>query len=288
MSNFNTFGTLSKPLLITGIILSLCGSCFVYFFNQSSWSALPGLKTSHSKLKKFNAVKPISFYKNHTVLDSLKTQQFIKWQLRQFNQNTDTTLILNDSVHHRILLMGDSEVGGFKFPLSRYCNYNGHKLVGVIEWNCATVFNYAYADTIEALISRFKPTYVFIVLGLNEVYARDISARTKAATIFKKKFEHLPFAWIGPASWIPDYGISDVYLNIAGSDNFFPSKLLNLPRASDNRHPNNRGYEIWMDSVAHWMNKRMQWKLQLNRPLSKTSSNGFSTIILNAAKYRGY
>lgn len=268
--------------------MCLCSGLYIYIFNQSTWKALPKIEYSFTKLTKFNTTKALHYYKTNTVADSLKTQQFIKWQLHQFKQNTDTVVQLNDSAYHRILLMGDSEVGGFKYPLSRYCNANGHKLVGVIEWNCATIFNYAYADTIDVLISRFKPTYIFIVLGLNEVYARDISARTKAASIFKKKIEHLPYAWIGPASWIPDYGISDVFSNVAGSENFFPTKFLTLPRASDNRHPNNKGYDIWMDSVAHWMNKRTQSKLLLNSPHSKTSSYGFSTIFLNAVKFRGY
>lgn len=244
---------MSKTLFITGIILSLSSAVLLYVFNNQAWEA--PLNLQPLKLNTYQTVSELQNATQETQTHSKAIQSSYVWKFEQLQSSYDTLISFQDSTSHRILLLGDSEVGGFKYPLSRYCTANGHQLVGVVEWNSSTIFNFAYSDTIDVLISKFKPTYVFILIGLNEVYAKDLTLRLKAAYLFKKKFEHLPFAWIGPASWIPDFGISDVFLNVAGADNFYPSKHLNLPRASDNRHPSVLGYDIWMDSVGVWMKK---------------------------------
>lgn len=288
MSNFNTFGTLSKPLLITGIILSLSSVISLYILTNKSGTEPPSLMPINNKLKSYNNTINYKELLSGSKGDlALKNTTYF-WKFQQSQLFNDTSITFKDSAQHRILLLGDSEVGGFKYPLSRYCNANGHKLVGVVEWNSSTILNFAYADTIEALILKFKPTYIFVLLGLNEVYAKDFSNRLKASYNFKKKFEHLPFAWIGPASWIPEQGISNVFANVAGIENFYFSNRLVLPRASDNRHPSVRGYDVWMDSVAIWMKNRPKWALQFNTPPNGVSSSGFNTVFLNAAKYRGY
>lgn len=288
MPNFNTFEALLKPLLITGIIMSLCSGTSLYLLTKNSSIEPSSLMPINIKLKAYN--NTINYKE---LLSGLKGDLTLKtptysWKFQQSQLFNDTSITFNDSTQHRVLLLGDSEVGGFKYPLSRYCNANGHKLVGVVEWNSSTILNFAYADTVEALILKFKPTYIFVLLGLNEVYAKDFSNRLKASYNFKKKFEHLPFAWIGPASWIPDQGISEVFANVAGIENFYFSNRLVLPRASDNRHPSLNGYNIWMDSVAVWMKSRPKWALQFNSPPNDASSSGFNTVFLNAAKYRGY
>ena len=72
-----------------------------------------------------------------------------------------------DTTKQRILLMGDSECGGLCYQLNDYCIQNGHQLVASFVWNSATILNFAYSDTIIKIIEKYKPTYIFIVLGLN-------------------------------------------------------------------------------------------------------------------------
>jgi hypothetical protein len=76
---------------------------------------------------------------------------------------------VDDSTQHRVLLIGDSEAGGMKNVLNDYCQSNGHKLVATVEWASATSINFAKSDTISKIIKRYRPSFVFVLFGLNEV-----------------------------------------------------------------------------------------------------------------------
>jgi len=196
--------------------------------------------------------------------------------------------IFTDSTKHRILLIGDSEAGGLRYPLNDYCLANGHKFVACVEWYSATVFNFAKADTITQIIRKYKPTYIFIVMGLNELFARDLKARSSAAKLLAKKLEGIPYTWIGPANWAEDNGINDVFAKAADPGTFYPTKTLELPRADDGRHPNNKGYRIWMDSLATWITHTAKWRIPMNPPSKRARPLRANIITINAAKYRGY
>lgn len=196
--------------------------------------------------------------------------------------------VFADTTKHRILLIGDSESGGLRYPLNDYCLANGHKLVLSMEWYSATVFNFGRSDTIDKIIARFKPTYIFLVFGLNELYARDLKARKIAANQLAKKLRNIPYAWIGPANWDEDYGINKVFKSSADSGTFFLTKNLTLTRAGDGRHPDVQGYRVWMDSVANWLQTSAKYKMAMKPPRKRGRPFRSSIITLNAAKYRGY
>ena len=196
--------------------------------------------------------------------------------------------IFNDTTKHRVLLIGDSEAGGLRYPLNDYCLANGHKLVACVEWYSATVFNFAKADTIAKIIQRYKPTYVFVVMGLNELFAKDLKARSSAARLLAKKLRGIPYTWIGPANWEEDFGINDVFARAADTGTYFYTKQLVLPRAEDGRHPNNKGYRIWMDSLADWINTSAKWRIPLKTPTKRARPLRADIIMMNAAKFRGY
>ena len=109
--------------------------------------------------------------------------------------------VFADTTKHRILLIGDSESGGLRYPLNDYCLSNGHKIVLSLEWYSATTFNFGRSDTIQKIIAKYKPTYIFLVFGLNELYARDLKARKIAANQLAKKLRGIPYAWMGRRSW---------------------------------------------------------------------------------------
>lgn len=188
----------------------------------------------------------------------------------------------------RVLIMGDSETGGLCYQLNDYCVENGHKLVASIIWNSATILNLAYSDTIAKTIIKYKPTYVFIVVGLNEMYAKDLDNRRKAAQILAKKISGIPYTWIGPANYREDYGINMVFKESAELGTFYLTKNLNLPKGQDKRHPSKDGYRIWMDSVASWIHSRAKYKISMAAPKRRSQPYKSRNILLNAAKYRGY
>jgi hypothetical protein len=196
--------------------------------------------------------------------------------------------VFADTTKHRILLIGDSESGGLRYPLNDYCLSNGHKLVLSLEWYSATTFNFGRSDTIQKIIAKYKPTYIFLVFGLNELYARDLKARKIAANQLAKKLRGIPYAWIGPANWEEDHGINKVFQSSADSATYFLTKKLTLTRAGDGRHPDVQGYRVWMDSIAGWLQTSARYKMAMKPPRKRGRPFRAPIITINAAKYRGY
>jgi len=196
--------------------------------------------------------------------------------------------VSSDTTKQRILLIGDSEMGGLRYSINDYCRENGHKIVLAVEWYSATTFNFGRSDTIDKIISRYKPTYVFIVIGLNELYAKDLKARKIAANKLAVKLKGIPYTWIGPANWQEDFGINKVYESSAEPGAYFMSKNLTLPRSQDGRHPDNKGYRIWMDSIAAWVQTSARYKIKMKVPVKRARPYLSPVITINAAKYRGY
>jgi len=203
--------------------------------------------------------------------------------------NAKTKLpLFTDTTKHRILLIGDSEIGGLRYSINDYCRENGHNIVLAVEWYSATTFNFGRSDTIDKIIAQYKPTYIFMVLGLNELYAKDLKARKKAADQLADKLKGIPYTWIGPANWDEDFGINKVYESSAEPGTYFMSKNLTLTRSQDGRHPDNTGYRIWMDSIAVWVQTTAKYKLPMRVPKKRARPYLSPVITINAAKYRGY
>lgn len=196
--------------------------------------------------------------------------------------------VFADTTKHRILLIGDSESGGLRYPLNDYCLANGHKIILSLEWYSATTFNFGRSDTIQKIIAKYKPTYIFLVFGLNELYARDLKARKIAANQLAKKLRGIPYAWIGPANWEEDNGINKVFQSSADSGTYFLTKKLTLTRAGDGRHPDTKGYRVWMDSIAGWIQTSSKYKMLMKPPRKRGRPFRAPVITINAAKYRGY
>jgi hypothetical protein len=193
-----------------------------------------------------------------------------------------------DSSQQRIMLIGDSEAGGIFHALNDYCAENNHRLDIVFTWYSASIFNFGYSNRVDQLIEKYKPTFIIIVLGLNELYARDIDRRKKAAVKFHEKLSNIPYLWVGPANYTADKGINAVFSSTAQPGRFFLSKDLVLPRSSDQRHPNGKGYRIWMNQIANYMQSSSLYSFNFKHP-TKTGYRFRGKIIsANAAKDRGY
>ena len=195
----------------------------------------------------------------------------------------------NDTTNQiKIAIIGDSQSEGLLKPLNNYCRENGYNFSLAMVWYSATCFNFGYADTVSKVLEKYQPDVVFIVLGLNELLAKDIQKRKKATESFISKLKNFPYFFIGPANYKEDFGINQVFESCAAPKTFYPSKKLNLPRGKDGRHPSKQGYVIWMDSIAHWVENYSFLKLKMKKPEKNYPLPKNKSIHLNAANYRGY
>ena len=245
-----------------------------------------GLKSNKNKSDSAKITR-ISTNNNSLIknIDTLLPKK--QWAISDYKR-LNNSIEFSDTIKHRILLIGDSECGGLCFPLTDYCEQNGHKLLLTLAWNSATVFNFAFSDTINKIILKYKPSYLFIVLGLNEMYAKDLEKRKKAADQFAKKIGGIPYLWIGPANYTKDYGINKVFESAAETDCFFLTNNMELPRGEDGRHPSIKGYRLWMDSIAKWIKVSAKYKIAMEKPTKSRYTFKSRIINLNAVNFRGY
>jgi len=235
-------------------------------------------------------VYPVIFTKSET--DSVSFSDTMKL-MNSFRRDSfvvvhEPAVHYSDSAKHRVMIMGDSECGGLCFQLNKYCQENNHELVFSLIWNSATILNFGNSDTVTKLIDKYNPTYLFFVVGLNELHANDLNKRKIAANKLLNKIKGIPYTWIGPANYMDDRGINNIFQSIADSGSFFLTKGMNLPKGNDGRHPSTSGYQLWMDSIANWMSSKARHKIAMAKPRNKKYPFRSKMLVLNATKFRGY
>jgi hypothetical protein len=151
----------------------------------------------------------------------------------------------------RILLIGDSQLEAMRKPFFKYATTNGHQLSATVLWYGSSSKQWANTDTLAYYITKYKPTMVVLVLGLNELFVNDFDQRKLNIQKIKKQLinKGINYYWIGPAAWKKDLGVIDIMQSELGN-RFFPSHKLTLGRAKDNRHPSNDAAWVWMKAVA--------------------------------------
>ena len=184
-----------------------------------------------------------------------------------------------------ILFIGDSMLEGLSLRLGDYAGENGHKLYTVI-WYSSTTERWGTSRTIEHFIAEYKPTYVLICLGSNELFINDLANRTQYVRQLVKKLDNIPFVWISPSNWNGDTGINDVIKENVGKGRFFDSRNLKLERGSDHYHPTRTAAAYWMDTAVRFISsKECAYPLQLNKP--KQHHKATNTKLLQPA-FEGY
>ena len=154
----------------------------------------------------------------------------------------------------KVLHVGDSMVGGH-FGLTRAFESKlegaGAKIVRFTKVS-ETIATFDKGPTLKDLLRAHDPDIVVITLGANdatvpypETYARNIE------NIVKRVGDRECW-WIGPPSMGARQGgsassLEAVLRDHAGSCHFFDSSALDLERASDGIHPNDRGAGKWAD-----------------------------------------
>lgn len=184
-----------------------------------------------------------------------------------------------------ILFIGDSMVEGLSRRLGDYAGENGHKLYTVI-WYSSTTERWGTTQTLEHFIAEYKPTYVLICLGSNELFINDLANRTQYVQQLVKKLGNLPFVWISPSNWNGDTGINDVIEENVGKGHFFDSRNLKLKRGSDHYHPTWAAAAYWMDTAVKFIrSKECANPLLLNKP--KAHHKATNTKLLQPS-FEGY
>ena len=184
-----------------------------------------------------------------------------------------------------ILFIGDSMVEGLSRRLGDYAGENGHKLYTVI-WYSSSTERWGTTQTLEHFIAEYKPTYILICLGSNELFINDLANRTQYVQQLVKKIGNIPFVWISPSDWNGDTGINDVIKENVGKGHFFDSRNLKLKRGSDHYHPTWAAAAYWMDTAAKFIrSKECANPLQLNKP--KAHHKATNTKLLQPS-FEGY
>jgi hypothetical protein len=165
----------------------------------------------------------------------------------------------------RILLAGDSEAGSIVYEIQKYAVLNGHNLCRTIIWNSASDNTYANTDTLKNNIQRFKPEYIIFVIGLNQVFQKYFDNTKTSIQKILEEFKDIPYTWIGPANWVKDNGINQVYQENIDSGAFFLSGNLILERGTDGRHPSTSGSKKWVDSICYFLTNKAKYRIKMEK-----------------------
>lgn len=171
-----------------------------------------------------------------------------------------------DTMPKTILFFGDSMLDGLSPRMAAYAKFNGHKLYSVI-WYSSTTEVWGTRDKLRSYIAEVKPDYIFVSLGGNELFVKDIKEkRAKYVDQILKDIGNIPFVWIGPPNWKPDTGINDLVAGKIGNDHFFLSNGMKFERKKDGAHPTNASSAVWLDSVMRWMPRHAAHPIKMNMP----------------------
>ena len=184
-----------------------------------------------------------------------------------------------DTLPKSILFIGDSMLEGLSPRMASYAKHNGHKLNTVI-WYSSTSEVWGRCDTLRHFIRKYRPDYIFVCLGANELFVRDIiTKRAKYVDNMLSQIGDIPYVWIGPPNWKSDTGINRLIASKTKPGSFFMSDGMHFDRAKDGAHPTRRSAELWMDSVARWITLHSAHPIKLDKPAPGTARATSVTVL---------
>lgn len=189
-----------------------------------------------------------------------------------------------DSAAQRILIIGDSMLEGLNPRLAAYAKANGHTLNSVI-WYSSTTDYWGKCDTLTVFIRRFRPTFIFISLGANELFVNNIAERRKSSVgHILKQIGDIPYLWIGPPNWKDDTGINRLIASSVKPGCYFKSDGMTFDRKKDGAHPTAESAAEWMDSIARWMPHHSSHPILLEFPGMIEKARPASVTVLQPKK----
>lgn len=193
-------------------------------------------------------------------------RKLIAENTHRFIQNLQLPPYRTDTTPQRILLIGDSMSKWLRYRLGDYCKLNGHTLE-TVTWVSGNTEWFAQYDTLNYYIEKDSISYVFLVLGANELFIKDF-ATNRGGYVDKiiDRLSGVNWIWVGPPNWKKDKGINDFLLNKLSEKKFFVSKDLKFKRQKDGMHPTVASCSMWVDSIVHWINNTSTSRIRLNVP----------------------
>lgn len=184
-----------------------------------------------------------------------------------------------DTASQNILIIGDSMLEGLNPRLAAYADENGHKLNSVI-WYSSTSKYWGTCDTLKVFLKRFKPTFIIISLGGNELFVRNIAEeRDQYVKNFLSQIGDIPYLWIGPPNWKKDTGINELIAKNVKPGCFFLSDGMHFEREKDGAHPTHASAALWLDSVARWMPAHAAHPIKMKKPSVYKSRPASVTVL---------
>lgn len=152
-----------------------------------------------------------------------------------------------------VLLIGDSMVGKLAPRFNDYAIKNNFEFHSEV-WIGSTIRDWALAADLQYQIDRFRPTYVIISLGINDLGYHDYTRREEAVKTILQTIGDIPYTWIGPLHYsrFPNRTIVDIIKGQTGKGCFFDSSSIQAKRV-DGLHPTQIAANFWVDKVVDWM-----------------------------------
>ncbi len=239
---------LNEPLILVFFILFI----FVGYGFYSNPIVLLGIELKKNKLEIF--FKPENSSNEPHLVDKISKELI------------ETSTIKLDTTPQRILLTGDSMVEGLMFAFKDYAEENGHDLFPAI-WYSSSTLVWGQSEQLKKLIDYYKPTIIFMALGSNELFIRNIiEDRAKYVENILSQVGDIKLIWIGPPNWKPDTGINQLLESKLGKKRFFLSKDLQLARARDGAHPTRGASRIWADTLFKWVQSQSSFPFLVQPP----------------------
>lgn len=186
-----------------------------------------------------------------------------------------------DTASKKILIIGDSMLDGLSPRMAAYAKQNGHTLYSV-RWYSSGVECWSKSGKFAKYMQEFKPDFVFISLGGNELFIKDVKEkRQKYLDDIISLLGDTPYVWIGPPNWKPDTGINDMLAESLRPGSFFLSNGMHFDRRSDGAHPTAKSAAEWLDSVARWMPAHSMHPIKMEVPTPENSKAQPAKTILH-------
>lgn len=175
-----------------------------------------------------------------------------------------------DTAPKIIMLIGDSMLEGLSPRLAAYAQQNGHTLYTVM-WYSSQTQAWGSSGKIASYVKQLHPDYIFICLGANELFVKDIKEKRRPyVQQMVKEIGDIPFVWIGPPNWKPDTGINELIAENVPDGSYFKSDGMHFDRSKDGAHPTRASAILWMDSVVRWMPRNAAHPIKMDKPAQNT------------------
>lgn len=168
------------------------------------------------------------------------------------SESGPVTVAETDTTVRSVLIFGDSMTILVANRLAAYGEKNGYEVASV-TWDGSSSISWSSCDTLENYIARYRPDFIMVTLGSNELFLKNFDKRKPFVEKLIAKIGDIPFVWIGPPNWKEDVGFNAMMRSTLPRGTFFDSNGLDLPRGADRIHPTPRGGIIWTDSIMRWI-----------------------------------